>query len=51
MCTNPDLVERTCDLSTLEVETGSEAHGFPLQGNEFEVSLSSEIPCLKTGKR
>lgn len=46
MCANPDLVERTYDLSTLEVETGSEA----LQGNEFEVSLSYKRPCLKMGK-
>lgn len=49
MCANPDLVKHAYDLSTLGVETGSEAQGYSLQGNEFEVSYKR--PCLKTGER
>lgn len=49
MCANPVLVGRTYNPSSLAVETGSEAHGFPLQGNEFEVSYKR--PCLKTGEK
>ena len=49
MCANPDLVKPTYDPSSIEVETGSEAQGYSLQGNEFEVSYRR--PCLKTGER